>query len=177
MRPSGRDWVALFPCSVETKDLSDGFRPGVEKFVGMLRAHGAHVVISTTYRPPERAYLMHWAWQIARLGFDPSDVPPMKGVEIIWDHDGAGDAAEAMVEGYGMAVMAVLSSEHTQRDAIDMTITWQTDVLVIRDIHGNGVTLSGPKNGGENERLWDIGRGYGLIKLVSDHPHWSLNGH
>ena len=45
---------------------------------------------------------MHFAWAIARLGANPSTVPPMAGVDIEWDHGNASasrSAAEEMVLG------------------------------------------------------------------------------
>jgi hypothetical protein len=35
---------------------------------------------------------------------------------------------------------------------------------------------SAPRNGG-NASLQQVGQSYGVIKLVSDPPHWSTDGH
>ncbi len=83
----------------------------------------------------------------------------MAGVDIQWDlgtPELSIAAAEAMVRGYGIAYPAALVSQHTRRLAIDMSIV--------------GHPLSG-------QALWDLGKTYGIIKLVSDGPHWSNNGH
>jgi hypothetical protein len=88
---------------------------------------GANVTIAATFRPPERAYLMHFAWEIAHGNISPRDVPAMAGVAIEWVHSNAAAsraAAQEMVDGYGMAFIAALRSRHTEGRAIDMSISW-----------------------------------------------------
>lgn len=86
---SGLQWVGRFLPSTSTADLIQPFRTDVDDFIAALRAGGARVIISTTYRPPERVYLMHWSYKIAH-GTDPSSVPAMDGVDIDWEHLDAG---------------------------------------------------------------------------------------
>lgn len=117
---------------------------------------------------------MHYSWCIAREGLDPTQVPPKVGVNIDWTHKGNRDAAivaaRNMVTLYSIAYKPSLSSRHTQRRAIDMTIT---SVIGKSVMENNGVevpvvTLSS---------LNSIGATYGVHKLISDPPHWSDDGH
>ena len=104
--PSGAQWCARFPTSTELVALQPDFMRRCSAFIGALRAGGATVHISATYRPPERAYLMHWACMIGGAGQDPAAVPPMAGVDIDWTHGGdpkaAGSAAKASISACGM---------------------------------------------------------------------------
>jgi hypothetical protein len=111
---------------------------------------------------------MHNCCMIAPMngeaGMDPNEVPPMAGVDIIWN---LGDPAEtvaackAMRERYGIAYPAALVSRHTQRLAIDMTIS------------GDNIP--------EGQDLYNWGAKFGVIKLplsvLNDPPHWSTDGH
>jgi len=56
----------------------------VHAFISQLQKAGASVSIADTYRPPERAWLMHWCCMIGGSGQDPAAVPAMAGVEIDW---------------------------------------------------------------------------------------------
>jgi hypothetical protein len=51
----------------------------VESFIKTVQANGARVRISATYSPPERAYLVHYAWMVAhgqvKYGAYPTDDP------------------------------------------------------------------------------------------------------
>ncbi len=175
---SGSFWVSRFPTSRAIKDLARPFATKVEEFVAAMKAGGAEVRISATYRPRERAYLMHWAWQIAKGKVAPGAVPPMPGVAIKWTHASEAKsrtAARQMVAAYGMVHVAALNSRHTERAAIDMTITWSGPLTIARK--GGGVTTitTQPRNGG-NSQLVAIGAGYGVFKLVTDPPHWSDDG-
>lgn len=188
MEPSGSSWCARFPGSALTSDLDPSFRPGVEAFIAQLTSHGALVSISATYRPPERAYLMHYCCLIAGYRdktqifhqINPADVPAMPGVDIDWTHQGAIGAARAaavaMKQGYMIAYPAALESNHTKRLAIDMTIRWKGQ-LTIRNAAGALAPILDPRCDGSNPDLWAIGKTFGVIKLPSDAPHWSFNGH
>ena len=55
---SGKQWVVRFPDSKTTNALAADFRPGCEGFIAAMRTAGATVTVSSTRRPPERAYLM-----------------------------------------------------------------------------------------------------------------------
>lgn len=175
---SGVQWVARFPTSRDIDDLVSPFRDNTRRFVTAMRAGGATVTISATRRPRERAYLMHWAWRIARQNYAADNIQQMPGVAINWDHGSpraSKAAAQAMVDAYGMVQIAALNSEHIEGRAIDMTISWQ-ETLAIADRDGVTRRIASQPRNGSNAELVAIGRGYGVIKLLSDPPHWSLHG-
>jgi len=184
--PSGEQWVSHFPTSTNVSDLVEPFRGNVSRFIASLRSAHANVTIAATLRPPERAYLMHFAFAIAREKEDPRKVPPMKNVNIQWTHlkaDGTPDlaasraGAEEMVKSYEIAYRPAQRSRHTEGRAIDMTIIWHND-LVIEKGNGAKTTISSlPRNGAGNTELHHLGMSYGVIKLASDPPHWSSDGH
>ena len=177
---AGAQWCARFPSSTSLDDLTPEFGDKVRAFLSALSRAGARVSIADTWRPPQRAYLMHWCCMVGGSGQDPHAVPPMPGVTIDWSCGGsiagARDAARAMMADYAIQFPAALESRHTQRRAIDMTIGW-TGTLAIRDFNGNMHTIaSGPRDG-SNPDLIRVGASFGVIKLASDPPHWSDDGH
>ena len=176
---SGKVWVGRFPGSKSPDDLKGKFQTAVKAFLQALADAGANVSISATFRPPERAYLMHHCWQIAHGAEDPRSVPPMAGVNIQWDHgnlSASRAAAREMVDAFDMAFIAALRSRHTEGRAIDMSISW-SGTLNIKNAGGQVVAISAAPRSGDNARLQQVGRSYGVIKLVSDPPHWSEDGH
>lgn len=181
---SGGHWVARFPGSNNVIDLEPVFRAKVNRFLAAMSAAGASVRISSTFRPPERAYLMHWSWKIFRGIETGENIPPKAGVDIIWWHGDAETskrAATDMVNGYGISTLRVapaLNSRHTERKAIDMTIGWNGR-LVIRTAQGQNVTISTEPRDGTNARLIEVGRTYEVIHFLDvqkDKPHWSTDG-
>lgn len=147
------------------------------KFFNALQEAGARVQISATLRPPQRTYLMHWSFRIANQGADPQTVPSMPGVNINWWHgdlDSSREAARQMVSRYGIVFVPRLTSSHTQGNSIDMTIRW-AGTLRIKDAQGQVREIGAP-NDHNNPALHEVGKTYGVIKLVSDPPHWSVNG-
>jgi hypothetical protein len=109
----------------------------------------------------------------------------MPGVNIEWAHRdarGAVDraasqrAAEQMVRTYGMKHQAALVSRHTQGRGVDMSISWSSN-LEIEDARGRRVVIRTTPRNGTNPQLWAVGRTYGVVKLPSDAPHWSDDGH
>jgi hypothetical protein len=196
---SGIHWVSRYPTSKSVSDLDSAFGTKVQNFIDALESATpkASVVIGATLRPAERAHLMHYAWKIAREGLDPALAEKKvkkNGTEIAieWVHvDAAGKpdnkaskaAAEAMVSGkpdYGMAAQAELDSRHIEGLAIDMTITW-TGTMKIKDAAGKDVDVDWNADVDKNTKLHEVGKSYGVIKLVStskpDKPHWSSDGH
>jgi hypothetical protein len=123
MPESGISWVSRFPASKLVDDLEGAFRVRVVSFLKVLTDARARVDITATLRPPQRAYLMHYSWCIARQAADPAAVPayqPHPGgtaaVDIQWLHrDATGQAdipasrkaAHEMVEGYGILHLGV----------------------------------------------------------------------
>lgn len=174
LEPAGAQWCARFPTSSSIGDLVEPFRDGCSAFIAALKAAGASVTVSATYRPAERAYLMHWCCMIGDGGQDPAAVPAMAGVSIDWtcggDRAKAKAAARAMMTGYNIAFPAALVSRHTQHRAIDMTVHWQGSISV-KDHAGVAHQVAAQVD------LVPIGKTFGVIKLASDPPHWSDDGH
>lgn len=192
---SGRHWVSRFPTSTSVADLMEPFRTGVSYFLTALAGawdstgNAPSVHVSGTFRPPERAYLMRGAYQIAHRLVAPFAVLPMPGVDINWTHGGddaaAIAAAEDMVAGYGIAFApSGTISRHCERGpggapasrAIDMTILWK-GTLNIRNATGTLLAIGSAPHDGTNPDLAKIGASYGVIKLPTDRPHWSADGH
>ncbi|MHB8630003.1 MAG: hypothetical protein ACYDBJ_27415 [Aggregatilineales bacterium] len=188
-RLSGKAWYNDFPTSVSTDDLTEPFKANAIRFLKALTDAGASYTISATFRPIQRAYLMHYAWAIARDGMNPASVPAYDGdgdkVNIDWVHrDAQGKvdraaskaAAEEMVVAYDMAHNAALPTRHTEGHAMDVNISWDGD-LSIKDASGHTVVIkTEPRTGSGNEKLHAVGATYGVIKLLSDPPHWSTDG-
>lgn len=181
---SGEHWVQRFPGSNSTAALDEHFGAAVNRFIGALRNAGVRVLIAATFRPPERAYLMHWSWKLAHKKVKPDKVPPMNSVDIEWDHgDEAASiqAAAAMVAAYGMTALQVapaLRSRHTERKAIDMTISWG-GTITVKDASDNDIEIDTQPRTGMNAKLHEVGASYGVIKFwkgASDKPHWSVDG-
>ena len=57
---SGPQWCKRFPCTTSLDDLLPPFGDACRAFISQLKKAGATVSVATTYRPVERAYLMHW---------------------------------------------------------------------------------------------------------------------
>jgi hypothetical protein len=198
MPESGVWWVSQFPASKRVDDLENAFRVRVVRFLKVLTAARARVDITATLRPPQRAYLMHYAWCIARQGADPAAVPayqPHPGgtatVDIQWLHrDAAGQAdipasrraAQKMVQGYGILRLGVppaLDSLHIRGQAVDMLISWD-GLLSAVDAVGHQVQIDTAPRDGTNSELIRVGASFGVIHLIKVHqdpPHWSVNGH
>jgi hypothetical protein len=181
---SGPAWVARFPDAGGTDALAPGFRSGCEKFISAMRNAGADVHISSTRRPAERAYLMHYCWRIHKGTLSPKNVPGKTGVNIEWVHrktggsidlPASGQAAAAMVQGYDIAFQPALDSRHVQGRAIDMSIDWNGTLRVV-DEDGATVEISSAPRNGFNLALRRVGKSYGVIKHPSDPPHWSTDG-
>ena len=185
MPVSGLDWVHQFPTSSSPDDLAEPFRSAAKSFLAALSDAGAAVSIADTLRPPQRVYLMHWSFLIANATVNPAKVPLMTGVDIQWVHtDTAGNpdpvasksAAQSMVKAYGIVFTPAVTSRHTQGLAIDMNISW-TGNLTIQDASDTAVTITSVPRNGANPDLHKLGATYGVIKLITDPPHWSSDGH
>jgi hypothetical protein len=160
-------------------DLTPDFATKVQKFIDAMRAGGAQVRLSSTRRNKVRAYLMHYSWRLAAGDVAASAVPPEPGCTIVWDHGNeqkSRDAAREMRDLFNIAYRPSLNSRHIEGKAIDMTISWSGD-LAMRDAQGNLIAVPPPRSGDINAKLHQVGAGYGVIKLLSDKPHWSTDGH
>lgn len=183
---SGLAWVSKFPNSTSVDDLVDPFKSNFKKFIAALGAAGATVTVEATMRPKERAYLMHWSFEIAKANTDPEKVPAMAGVDIEWVHrDEKGNksvpssktAAGIMVDAYEIVYEPVLASRHTEGKAADIDISWNSKDLTVKDASGKDVTIKTGFKDGSNTQLHTVGKSYDVVKLVSDPPHWSSDGH
>lgn len=180
---SGADWwhanQARYTNSDKITDLVPDFAAKVQTFVSAMRGAGAQVRVSSTRRNKVRAYLMHYSWRVASGDVAPGAVPPEPGCSIVWDHgnDAASrQAAAEMRDLFNIAYQPSLRSRHIDGMAIDMTISW-SGTLTMPDGHGHTVTVPPPGSGDINARLHQVGASYGVIKLLSDKPHWSTDGH
>ena len=170
---SGVAWVARFPTSVAVGDLIEPFRSNVNSFLAAISAAGGNVTISATYRPVERAYLMHYSSSLSNGEIAARNIPGADGVNIEWVHETEARsvaAASAMANAYGIAYPPALVSNHTRRTALDMTI----GNMIGRNITDAQGTVIAVKKLSD---LHAVGASFGVIKLVSDPPHWSDNGH
>jgi hypothetical protein len=143
-------------------------------------ANGLHISISATYRPVERAHLMHYCFHVHDGTITPAaanEASAAAGISINWDHgDAATSRAKAgdMVSTYAIAYAPALSSRHTEGKAIDWTLTWSGSLMIAKK--GETTTLD-CTGGGGSANLHLVGASYGVHKLVSDPPHWSSDGH
>ncbi len=179
-RLSGAHWVEKYRTEPTLDLLVEPFKSNISSFIAMLRSNQSRVAISATYRAPQRAWLMHWAWMIAtgkiKYAKLNSISNPLK-LDIVWDHGdeaSSREAARAMVSGYHMAHVAALSSRHTEGRAVDITIRRLPEILKIdKQEYPIGVAKADA-----NEALWFVGEHlFSVKKLASDPPHWSDDGH
>jgi hypothetical protein len=168
-----------FPNSSSLLDLNPPFRDRATAFVKALQAARASVSVTSTLRHPIRAYLMHYSWTVAHRLDAPASVPAKAGCVIVWDHGNLAQsraAAQEMVDLFGMAFIAALTSRHIEGHAVDMNISWN-GTLSIKDASGAIHALGAPRNGVANSGLHAAGKSFGVHKLSTDPPHWSIDGH
>lgn len=200
------EWADEFPGSNSPDDLVEPFRANVQNFLSALFIASLDFPqaeltweISSTLRPAKRAYLMHHAARLAVLDEDFVSVPsfnpgsvatgidPYTGrLDIGWAHyDANGDldleestaAVLAMVSAYGIVYPPALLSRHTRGLAMDIKITWK-ESFNVRLPGGTFFFIpKNPGNGADSQDLWSVGAAYGVVKLRSDPPHWSNDGH
>ncbi len=180
---SGAAWwhanQAKFPDNSAIADLAPGFRTKVENFLAALAKANATVRVAATRRNPVRGALMHWSFMLAKGKVKAKAVPAIPGCTIDWvhaDEKASQKAAQEMVDLFQIAFQPSLTSLHFSGQAIDMRITW-TGTLKITGADGIEVEIGTPLNGASNTDLHAVGKGYGVIKLLKDKPHWSINGH
>jgi hypothetical protein len=140
---------------------------------------GLAIDVASTLRNRKRAYLMHFSWKVAKDLVAPALVPREDGVAIQWDHGDIAKsraAAQEMVALFGLKVQPSLTSLHISGLAIDMDIDWP-GTIQIKTATGRTVAVSPPGDGATNKTLHTVGASYGVLKLLSDPPHWSSAGH
>ena len=188
LEPAGPVWPPRFPGSQSLDDLVDPFKTSAKNFVASLTGGKIEHVITATYRPLQRAYLMHWCCAIAGYRdkvsgaftqISPDKVPPMKGVDIDWtcggDLGAARSAAIKMRTDYGIVFPAALESNHTKRLAMDLHVLIR-EGQSMNDAEGKAYVFKRDGNA-LDPNLVAIGKTFGCLKLLSDLPHWSVDGH
>jgi hypothetical protein len=182
---SGPHWCGRFLGSAEISQLRPRFQLPVSKFVWAMEKAGATVRVNATYRPKERAYLMHWAFMIWHENHNPDSIPEMDNVLIDWSHStrhASKDAAHKMASEYAITHLGeppALATLHTIREAIDMTISWNGTLKILNN-EDEIVEITSTPRTGMNADLKAVGATYGVMKFVggeSDRPHWSTTGH
>lgn len=186
---SGPQWVARFPGSSRLDDLAEPFKSAAVRFVTAVRNAGCSVTISATFRPPERAWLMRFSTAIARGEMQPEDIKPNPAIAIEWVHrtdSGAADPAKSrsaaiqMRDAYRVSPtspLPALASRHTERNAVDMSISWVGTLKIVQKDGSTREISSSPRTG-LNAELIQVGVDYGVIKAqFKDDPHWSNDGH
>lgn len=171
--------------SKSVDDLDDTFKTNVKAFIKALEDAGAKVEPTNTLRSDKRAYLFHWCWLIGLGKAKASEATEMAGVDIEWDHgddEASKKGANDMIIHFGLAAPPqsndppALDSRHIEGKAIDMEITWK-DTIKIKKKDGTEVSVEFKADVNKNTTLHDVGASYGVIKLTSDAPHWSTDGH
>ena len=176
----------LYPGSKDLNKLSPSFGVKVQNFIGALQAAGIQPEIKATYRPPERAYLMHWAWRIVKQDLDASQIPAYPGVDINWNYGSAALSKQAAQEmltfldiGANLKTAPALESRHTEGLAIDMQISW-SGKKVITNASGKNVKIKNAFGSAVlNKKLIKLAATYGVMHFVpaaSDTTHWSSDG-
>ncbi|MEM7344711.1 MAG: hypothetical protein AAF485_10740 [Chloroflexota bacterium] len=192
---SGERWVDQFPASDKLNDLDSSFSSAVTRFITALETAGASIDILATRWPPERAYLMHWAWLIANDEVDAREVPPVEEVEfdtsvspsvdIIWWHgneDESKKAAEEMIKAFGIDELEKpppLESKHVSGQAIDMRVSWGGNGLIVEIPGGDQIELDSAPQDERNPQLAELGLIFGVIHygdIDDDAVHWSVDG-
>lgn len=183
---SGAAWCAEYPTGLTIADLTDArFRANVQAFhdaivAAATPANNLAISIRATLRPARRAHLMHYAFRLYKGLITPAaanTASAAAGIDIDWDHGTLASSrakAAEMVAGYGIAYAPSLRSRHTEGKAIDWTLTWSGSLMIARK--GEKTRLDCTGNGALSRNLHKVGASYGVVKLVSDPPHWSTDG-
>ncbi|HET7017501.1 MAG TPA: hypothetical protein VFI65_26500 [Streptosporangiaceae bacterium] len=193
---SGPSWARRFPDSKSTSDLAPAFGKDVTAFVAAMKRASITVRTISTLRPPERAYLMHYSWLVAKRQLSPLKVPTFAGskkhppVGICWVHataHGASKSASISAAGKLAAALGVasmptaplLSSVRTLGESIVMSTTWTRSKITIHNASGHATVIrSGPRNG-SNAKLIAVGATYGVVHFrpaSKARNDWSING-
>ena len=184
---SGASWCAQYPTGTTIAELTDAtFQANVQAFrdamvAAATPANGLNIAINATYRPVQRAHLMHYAYNVHSGATSPADANTASaaaGININWDHGNAATSrakAGEMVTTYGIAYAPALTSRHTEGKAIDWTITWSGSLMIAKQ--GETAKLDCTGDGTSSANLHAVGASYGVHKLASDPPHWSTDGH
>lgn len=183
---SGASWVAEYPTGTTIAELTDAtFQANVQAFHDAMVAaatpeNNLSISISASFRPVERAHLMHYAYKVHKGTTTPAaanTASAAAGININWDHGNLATSkakAGEMVTGYDIAYAPALNSRHTEGKAIDWTITWTGSLMIAKKDETTKLDCTG--SGSSSPNLYKVGASYGVHKLVSDPPHWSTDG-
>jgi hypothetical protein len=178
-------------------ELKADFGADLQRFIDMLALNNITVKLSSAFRPPERSYLFHYSSRIWWGKIKAKDVPPMDGVDIIWDHGNDVDsrsAAEQLAKRFGIKKVAALRSNHNGGTAVDFAMDFSgnaTNTLEY-EIDGRKVkrtikvddearigddNLSKTISGIAKRELSKAGADFGVKRAVdNDIVHWSRSG-
>ncbi len=129
---SGKKWWSInrnkaeYANSTSIDKLDATFRENIKEFRKAITDAGANVSISTTQRSEKRAYILHWAYKIAKGLVTADKVPAKTGVDIMWDHGTntiSKNAALEIITEAQVAYQPSLTSNHIKGKVIDWTIT------------------------------------------------------
>jgi hypothetical protein len=201
-RLSGAHWKKIADdrwggATPSISELEASFAADLQAFLDMLKANHIDYKLQSGYRPPQRSYLFHYCVLVAKGKIAPRAVPPMDGVDIIWDHGnvaasrkGAADLAAA----FGLVGVAAHPSNHNSGKAVDMafdfsanptnTITYVRkgktitrklkigdEAIVGRSSRGRSISNIGSR------ALSKAGADFGVHRaLDNDIVHWSRSG-
>jgi hypothetical protein len=183
---SGSAWCAEYPTGTTIAEITDAtFRANVQAFhdamvAAATAANSLSISISASYRPAERAHLMHYAYKVYKGTTTPAaanTASAAAGININWDHGNLATSkakAGEMVTTYDIAYAPALNSRHTEGKAIDWTITWTGSLMIAKKDETTKLDCTG--SGSTSANLHKVGASYGVQKLVSDPPHWSTDG-
>jgi hypothetical protein len=183
---SGSAWVAEYPTGTTIAELTDAtFKANVQAFhdamvVAATPENALNISISASFRPVERAHLMHYAFRVHNGTTTPAaanTASAAAGININWDHGNLATSkakAGEMVTAYDIAYAPALNSRHTEGKAIDWTITWTGSLMIAKKDETTKLDCTG--SGSSSGFLHKVGASYGVHKLVSDPPHWSTDG-
>ncbi len=180
---SGAAWwhtnARKYPIIDKINALQGVFADNVQKFVNALNKAGADVHVSETSHNPARVQLMHYSFKLSRAEIQTKHIPKIEGCDIVWDHGNeelSQAAAKEMAELFTVVKEPSLASLHIPGKASDMMIKWSKPITII-DGHGCEVRIAGPGNGASSAALHKVGASFGVMKLLKDPQHWSINGH
>lgn len=201
LRNSGQDWWEDFHPPMDIAWLEPAFQQNVSRFVLALADQSIIPNVISVYRPPERAYLMHYCFKIA-TGLAPEKIDERPDtVAISWKHyraDGTYDPVASIAAAKELAVRfgiydpdpvngrknpspPAYPSNHSTGIAVDIKFTWTGEKTVPRG-DGPGTLTIRPQDltKGVNDParidLSLLGKTYGVIRTNHKSNHWSTTG-
>ena len=183
---SGSAWCAKFPTGTTIGELTDAtFQADVQAFHDAMKAAATaanklSISIAATFRPVNRAHLMHYAYEVYNGTTSPADAnkaAAAANIDINWDHGNLATSkakAGEMVTTYDIDYAPSLTSRHTEGKAIDWTISWSGSLMIAKKGETDKQDCTG--GGVASAKLHEVGESYGVHKHPTDRPHWSTDG-